>query len=80
MTSLCQARRCTTAQDWPVLEWFFLDEEHRCPQLENADGTELSDLWKSRHDAFHEFELNRVLPVNRKAKIPSRLDAAQEDD
>ncbi len=34
---------------------------------------------KAADDAFHEFELNRVLTVNSKAKIPPRLDAAQED-
>jgi mannose-1-phosphate guanylyltransferase len=34
---------------------------------------------RAGHDAFHKSESNRVLPVNRKAKIPSRLDAARED-
>jgi len=34
---------------------------------------------RAAHDAFHEFELNRVLPVNPKANIPPRSDAPQED-
>jgi D-glycero-alpha-D-manno-heptose 1-phosphate guanylyltransferase len=31
------------------------------------------------HDAFHEFELNRVLTVNPQEKIPPRLDIGQTD-
>ncbi len=34
---------------------------------------------KTTYDALHEFELNRLLTVNPKSKIPSRFDIAQED-